>query len=126
MAAKRGPKSCSACQTGPAFEEFAEATFARCVGLVEMQLASRQAAAAGHAIDYEMAFVVCSLDLISGMAEGLRLSVEPLVGRHPLREILVQCCQVRGACRTDGQTEPGCRWADRQPEECRPLPEDLV
>lgn len=53
-----------------------------------------QAASSG-AFDPEEAaeFIVCALDLLSGLAEGLGPSVEALVGRSPLREIVVRCCR---------------------------------
>ena len=39
-------------------------------------------------------FIIGALDLISGMAEGLGPSVEALIERVNLRELLLQCCQV--------------------------------
>ncbi len=39
-------------------------------------------------------FIIGALDLISGMAEGLGPSVESLIERVNLRELLLQCCQV--------------------------------
>jgi transportin-1 len=52
-----------------------------------------QAAASG-AYDPEEAaeFIVCALDFISGLAEGLGPSVESLVGRSPLRAMVVRAC----------------------------------
>jgi transportin-1 len=43
----------------------------------------------------EKEFIICSLDLISGLADGLGPAVEALVGRSNLRALVVQCCQVR-------------------------------
>lgn len=37
--------------------------------------------------------MVCALDLISGLTEGLGVSIESLVGRSPLRDIVVRSCQ---------------------------------
>ena len=45
-------------------------------------------------IEPEKEFVICSLDLISGLAESLESAMEALVGRSNLRVILIQCCQV--------------------------------
>ncbi|CAM6116936.1 unnamed protein product [Calypogeia fissa] len=41
---------------------------------------------------YDKEFIVCSLDLLSGLAEGLGTSVESLVSRSDLRDLLLQCC----------------------------------
>jgi hypothetical protein len=45
----------------------------------------------------DQAFIVVSLDLLSGMAEGLRASFESLVAasQPPLVHLLYQCTQVR-------------------------------
>ena len=45
-------------------------------------------------IEPEKEFVICSLDLISGLAESLGPAMEALIGRSNLRVILIQCCQV--------------------------------
>ena len=56
---------------------------------------AREAAAAGQAalIEPEREFIICALDLVSGLAEGLGAGLEALVGRSMLRPLLVQCCQ---------------------------------
>ena len=63
-----------------------------------MQLAASGAAgmANGHPppIEPEKEFVICSLDLISGLAESLGPAMEAYVGRSNLRVTLVQCCGV--------------------------------
>ena len=41
----------------------------------------------------EKDFVIGCLDMISGLAEGLGASVQPLVARSQLRSMLLQCCQ---------------------------------
>lgn len=46
-------------------------------------------------IEPEKEFVICSLDLVSGLAESLGPAMEAYVGRSNLRAILIQCCQVR-------------------------------
>jgi len=80
---------------GPAFEPYAEAMYERCMRIVAMQLQAREAAAAGQAvlIEPEREFIICALDLVSGLAEGLGPSLEALVGRSLLRQLLLQCCQ---------------------------------
>jgi hypothetical protein len=62
-----------------------------------MQLHARGAVVNGQLpqIEPEREFIICSLDLISGLAEGLGRSIESFVGPSNLRQMLVQCCQVR-------------------------------
>ncbi|GAB4816534.1 hypothetical protein N2152v2_003580 [Parachlorella kessleri] len=82
----------SVCQkSGAQLEPWAEDGFFRCVGMVERA----QAAAASGAFDPEEAneFVVSALDVLGGMTEGLGPSIESLVGRSPLRELLLRCCK---------------------------------
>ena len=82
---------------GPTFQEFAVATFERCERIVGLQLAAQAAVALGQNSPLEPAreFIICSLDLISGLAEGIGPSIETLVARSQLRSLLLQCCQVR-------------------------------
>lgn len=79
---------------GPAFEEYAPTTFERCHRLVATQLQAQAAVAAGQPpeVEPEREFIVCALDLVSGMAEGLGSSLESLVGGSQLRNMLLQCC----------------------------------
>ena len=72
---------------GLGFAPYAEAVFARCASLIESTL--RTAAADAAAADKE--FVVCSLDLISGMIEGMGPAVEPLVQASNLPALLLVC-----------------------------------
>ena len=85
--------------TGSAYEPYAQATFDRCMSILTMQLQARSAAANGQApqIEPEREFIICSLDLISGLAEGMGPAMEALVAHSNLRIMLVQCCQVRPA-----------------------------
>jgi transportin-1 len=53
-------------------------------------LAKANPAAAGSQYDKE--FIVCSLDLLSGLAEGLGSGVESLVSQCSLRDLLLHCC----------------------------------
>lgn len=80
---------------GHAFEEFAKPMFDRCISIVTQQLAGQAAAAAGQPTEAEpeREFIICSLDVIAGMAEGLGSSIESLVGQSHLRQLLLQCCQ---------------------------------
>ncbi|PRW61530.1 transportin-1-like isoform X1 [Chlorella sorokiniana] len=78
-------------KTGAQAEQFAASCFFRCIGLVER---AEQAAASGAFDPDEAAeFIVCALDLISGLTEGLGVSIESLVGRSPLRDIVVRSCK---------------------------------
>ncbi|KAI3924508.1 hypothetical protein MKW92_044556 [Papaver armeniacum] len=77
---------------GPGFSQFAEPVFQRCLSLIQTQLLAKvDPVSAG--VQYEKEFVVCSLDLLSGLAEGLGSGVESLVAQSRLRELLLQCCQ---------------------------------
>ena len=93
---------------GPAFEPFAVPTFERCERIVTAQLQAQaqahhadqhaqgnQARAGIHFPDMDRDFVISSLDLVSGLAEGLGPSVQGLVARSQLRSMVLQCCRVR-------------------------------
>ncbi|CAM6090207.1 unnamed protein product [Calypogeia fissa] len=76
---------------GSRFSHYAEPVFVRCINLTRTQeLAKADPGRAGVAYDKE--FIVCSLDLLSGLAEGLGTSIESLVSRSDLRDLLLQCC----------------------------------
>ena len=82
---------------GPAFQEFAPACFERCERIVAAQLSARHAPTGSDAQQQEPErdFIICCLDLISGLAEGFGPPIEALVARSRLRELLLQCCQAR-------------------------------
>lgn len=86
-----------ACCSGSAYEPYALATFQRCMNILHIQLHARGAVANGQLpqIEPEREFIICSLDLISGLAEGMGRGIESFVGASNLRQMLVQCCQVR-------------------------------
>ncbi|RLM87679.1 hypothetical protein C2845_PM04G11430 [Panicum miliaceum] len=46
---------------------------------------------------YDREFIVCSLDLLSGLAEGLGAGIENLVAQSNLRDLLLQCCMDEAA-----------------------------
>ncbi|OAE34574.1 hypothetical protein AXG93_1487s1200 [Marchantia polymorpha subsp. ruderalis] len=76
---------------GSGFSLYAEPVFVRCINLIRTQeVAKADPGRAGVAYDKE--FIVCSLDLLSGLAEGLGSSIESLVSRSDLRDLLLQCC----------------------------------
>lgn len=101
---------------GPAFEEYVEVVFQRCMRILEHRLTARSVAVAspggsppsgspslkqpGGDPDADVDFVVCCLDTVSGMAEavGVRfggvLTAPAPPGVHfTLRDIVLQSCQ---------------------------------
>ncbi|KAG0489721.1 hypothetical protein HPP92_006584 [Vanilla planifolia] len=76
---------------GPGFSQFAEPVFQRCITLIQTQLLAKiDHVSAG--VQYDKEFIVCSLDLLSGLVEGLGSGVESLVANSNLRDLLAQCC----------------------------------
>ncbi|GAB4850713.1 hypothetical protein Ancab_030013 [Ancistrocladus abbreviatus] len=76
---------------GPGFSQFAEPVFQRCINIIQtQQIVKVNPTSAGAQYDKE--FVVCSLDLLSGLAEGLGSGIESLVSQSSLRDLLLQCC----------------------------------
>ncbi|XP_070052918.1 transportin-1-like isoform X2 [Nicotiana tomentosiformis] len=76
---------------GTGFAPFAQPVFLRCITIIQsQQLAKVDPVSAGFQYDKE--FIVCSLDLLSGLAEGLGSSIESLVSQSNLRDLLLQCC----------------------------------
>ncbi|XP_020550313.1 transportin-1-like isoform X1 [Sesamum indicum] len=76
---------------GTGFSQFAQPVFQRCINIIQtQQLAKVDPVSAGAQYDKE--FIVCSLDLLSGLAEGLGPGLESLVSQSSLRDLLLQCC----------------------------------
>ncbi|KAL0329730.1 UNVERIFIED_CONTAM: Transportin-1 [Sesamum radiatum] len=76
---------------GTGFSQFAQPVFQRCINIIQtQQLAKIDPVSAGAQYDKE--FIVCSLDLLSGLAEGLGPGIESLVSQSSLRDLLLQCC----------------------------------
>ncbi|XP_073306992.1 transportin-1-like [Primulina huaijiensis] len=76
---------------GTGFSHFALPVFQRCIDIIQtQQLAKVDPVSAGAQYDKE--FIVCSLDLLSGLAEGLGAGIESLISQSNLRDILLQCC----------------------------------
>ncbi|CAH8342793.1 unnamed protein product [Eruca vesicaria subsp. sativa] len=76
---------------GVGFAPFAQPVFQRCMDIIQLQhLAKVDPASAGAQYDRE--FIVCSLDLLSGLAEGLGSGIESLVSPSNLRDLLLKCC----------------------------------
>ncbi|XP_078433901.1 transportin 1 [Wolffia australiana] len=76
---------------GSGFSQYAEFAFNKCIGLVQThQLAKVDPVSAGG--QYDKDFIVYSLDLLSGLVEGLGGGIETLVGASNLSDILLLCC----------------------------------
>jgi hypothetical protein len=75
---------------GPGFTQYVPPVFQRCVRLVELMLQKQQA---GQEEGTENDVIVCSLDLVSGLAEGQGGSIESLVENSNLVPLVLQCCQ---------------------------------
>lgn len=78
---------------GVGFGEFAGPVFARCLRLIERNLRAQppgeQLINSGEGPDSD--FIVCSLDLISGLAEGLGANIEQLAGGTSVVMLLFAC-----------------------------------
>ncbi|KAI8533210.1 hypothetical protein RHMOL_Rhmol11G0279500 [Rhododendron molle] len=76
---------------GTGFLQFAQPVFQRCINIIQsQQLAKVDPVSAG--VQYDKEFVVCSLDLLSGLVEGLGSGIESLVSQSSLKDLLLQCC----------------------------------
>ncbi|OWM80444.1 transportin-1 [Punica granatum] len=76
---------------GTGFCQFVEPVFERSVRIIQIQQQAKvDPAAAG--LQYDKEFVVCSLDLLSGLTEGLGSGIESLVSKSRLSDLLLQCC----------------------------------
>lgn len=73
---------------GVGFTPFAPPVYQRCIRLIEGTLMA-QSYANAESTDKE--FMVCALDLISGLVEGLGVSVESLVANSNLIGLLFEC-----------------------------------
>ncbi|XP_031260063.1 transportin-1 isoform X2 [Pistacia vera] len=75
---------------GTGFTQFALPVFQRCIDIIQtQQLAKVDPVSAGA---YDKEFIVCALDLLSGLVEGLGGGIESLIAQSNLRELLLQCC----------------------------------
>ena len=87
---------------GEGFLPYAQHVYQRCLHIIQRTLEEQKMAeqrnqqeqAKGAAADYEyvdLEFIVCALDLLSGVAEGLGHLVEPLIPHSPIMQLLYQC-----------------------------------
>lgn len=87
------------CLTGVAgalrtgFQQFAPPVFKRCLTLIEKTYVQIDYALANDLEFPEIDFIVCSLDLVSGIIEGLGPNVESLVADSNLLSLLFRCMQ---------------------------------
>ncbi|CAM9616045.1 unnamed protein product, partial [Hapterophycus canaliculatus] len=79
---------------GGALETYIQPIFMRCLKLTENTLVGHAAAdQPGYQVEPpEKEFMVCSLDLLSGMSEGLGSGFGALLASSNLLQILLQCC----------------------------------
>ncbi|KAF5449020.1 hypothetical protein F2P56_029509 [Juglans regia] len=76
---------------GTGFSQFAEPVFQRCISIIQtQQVAKVDPVSAG--VQYDKEFIVCCLDLLSGLVEGLGSGIESLVSHSNLRDLLLHCC----------------------------------
>ncbi|KAJ4700596.1 transportin 1 [Melia azedarach] len=76
---------------GTGFSQFAEPVFQRCLNIIQsQQLAKIDSRSAG--VQYDKEFIVCTLDMLSGLVEGLGGRIESLFSPSNLRDLLLQSC----------------------------------
>jgi transportin-1 len=76
---------------GTGFAPFAQPVYQRCIDIIQtQQLAKVDPSSVG--VQYDREFVVCSLDLLSGLTEGLGSGIESLVSQSNLRDLLLRSC----------------------------------
>ncbi|KAI6131267.1 armadillo-type protein [Pisolithus thermaeus] len=79
---------------GPGFAPYAPLVFQRCINIVHQQLLYYQAYQQNPDLDEpEKSFLVVSLDLLSGLAQGLGMGLEPLISQMQpnLFQLLTVC-----------------------------------
>lgn len=66
----------------------------RCIRILSMQLEAKHAMLANQptSLKHDRDFIVSSLDLLSGLVEGVGSGLGSLVDPGMLREILIECC----------------------------------
>ena len=93
-------------RAGKAFEPFAEPCFRRCEAIMKAQMhvpSPQQGLPNGHAPHNSQIsdfanrdFIICSLDLIAGLADGVGTPVAELIAQSELMPAVIRCCQVDG------------------------------
>jgi len=80
---------------GVGFQNYAQPVYQRCIKLVQSTLIQQSLAEQGRGDTPEKDFLIISLDLISGLCEGLQGSVESLIANSNLMELLQACIKDR-------------------------------
>mmetsp|Transcript_11007 Transcript_11007/g.15159 ORF Transcript_11007/g.15159 Transcript_11007/m.15159 type:complete len:901 (+) Transcript_11007:157-2859(+) len=80
-----------AAAVGTGFQQFAQGVYQRCLRLIENTLVKQAAAQQNQQELPDKEFVICALDLISGLTEGLKAGIESLVGSSNLINLLFEC-----------------------------------
>lgn len=75
---------------GVSFQQYAAPVFRRCMHIAQQQAHNKQQEAAGAAgaPEYDPDFMVCALDVVSSLVEGLGTSMESLAEQANLRELV--------------------------------------
>jgi len=76
---------------GVGFQNFAQPVYQRCLRLIESTLIKQAAATQGQGEYPDKDFMICALDLVSGLIEGLEGSAENLLGNSNLGSLLFEC-----------------------------------
>lgn len=86
--------NCVAVALGPAFTPYASTIFGRCLKLIEAVLVQSALAQQDERIEPpNREFLICSLDLISGLFEALHGGMEPIVNGSKLIPLLLETCK---------------------------------
>jgi len=80
------------------FLPFAQPVFNRSLKIIRNTLLEQQRARQGHiGAEADKEFIVCSLDLLSGLAEGLGGAIESLIGNSQCLMLLFECAKDQDA-----------------------------
>ena len=79
---------------GHSAADYVSGIFAKCSSALTMMLQRRSAVQRGEipAEEYSIDVMICTLDLISGLCEGMGPSLEPLIAQSQLRDIILASC----------------------------------
>eukprot|EP00993_Chasmostoma_nieuportense_P000054 NODE_104_length_3154_cov_167.802775_g97_i0.p1 GENE.NODE_104_length_3154_cov_167.802775_g97_i0~~NODE_104_length_3154_cov_167.802775_g97_i0.p1 ORF type:complete len:897 (-),score=211.37 NODE_104_length_3154_cov_167.802775_g97_i0:408-3098(-) len=82
---------------GPGFQPYAEGIFSRCVGLIANHYQMRMAAQQNPALETpDREFVVCALDMLSGLADALEGGLEMFVANSNLLNMVGETMKDEG------------------------------
>ena len=87
---------------GAGFVPYAQPVYGRCLKLIRDTLQSDYLALSDPSVEpLDKEFIVCSLDLISGMTEGMGAHIAPLIEGSDLAELLLHCLRDTSAHSAD-------------------------